>query len=156
MLKKLDETDARLLNMLASNGRASYRELARALGMSVATVAYRLARLHRLGIIKGYTVVLDPAALGYEITAVIGIVIREGKLLEVQREIAKEPNVLAVYDVTGEIDSIVIARFKDRHELSQFVKRVLGMRYVERTSTHVVLEVVKESFTTPPLLETAP
>jgi DNA-binding Lrp family transcriptional regulator len=152
-LKRLDEIDVKLLKALTSDGRASYRELAKRLGISVATVAYRLARLQRGGIIKGFTAVLDHAALGYEITAVIGIVIREGKLLEVQKEIAKDPNVLAVYDVTGEIDSIVIARFRDRHELSQFVKRVLGMQYVERTATHIVLEVVKESLTTPLLIE---
>ncbi len=82
--------------------------------------------------------------MGYEITAIIKLVIKEGRLLEVQREIAAEKNVVAVYDVTGEVDSIVICRFKDRQEMSAFIKRILKMPYVERSSTHVVLEVVKE------------
>lgn len=148
MLKKVDEIDLKLLNILCQNGRASYRELAKNLGVSVATVAYRISRLQRQGLIKGFTAVIDFSKFGYDITAVIGLVIREGRLLEVQRELAREPNVVAVYDVTGEVDSIIVAKFKDRQELSQFVKRVLRMPYVERTSTHIVLETVKEDFNT--------
>jgi len=153
MSNKFDEIDLKLLNILGRNARASYRELAKELGVSVATVSYRISRLQRNGFIKGFTVLLDYQKIGYDITAVIGLVIREGRLLEVQKELANEPNVVAVYDVTGEVDSIVIARFRDRHELSQFVKKVLKMPYVERTSTHVVLETVKEEFYSYRLIE---
>ncbi|MCS7146407.1 MAG: Lrp/AsnC family transcriptional regulator [Nitrososphaerota archaeon] len=153
MSKKIDEVDLKLLNILSQNGRASYRELAKSLGVSVATVAYRVSRLQREGLIKGFTALIDYEKFGYDITAVIGLVIREGRLLEVQRELAQEPNVVAVYDVTGEVDSIIVARFRDRQELSQFVKKVLRMPYVERTSTHVVLEVVKEDFFSPQLIQ---
>ncbi len=152
VLKKVDEIDLKLINVLSRNGRASYRELAKSLGVSVATVAYRVARLQRNGLIKGFAAIVDYEKFGYDITAVIELVIREGRLLEVQRELAKEPNVVAVYDVTGEVDSIIVARFRDRQELSQFVKKVLRMPYVERTSTHVVLEVVKEDFFSPQLV----
>ncbi|MEM4590570.1 MAG: Lrp/AsnC family transcriptional regulator [Nitrososphaerota archaeon] len=145
-MKKIDEIDLKLLHILCQHGRASYRELAKALSVSVATVAYRISRLQRQGLIKGFTAVLDYSKFGLDITAVIELVIREGRLLEVQKELANEPNVVAVYDVTGEVDSIVVAKFRDRQELSQFIKRVLRMPYVERTSTHIVLEVVKEDF----------
>jgi DNA-binding Lrp family transcriptional regulator len=142
--EKIDEVDQKILVELIKNARISYRELAKKLGLSVATVAYRVAKLQKSGLIKGFTAVLNYEEMGYEITAIIKLVIKEGRLLEVQREIASEKNVIAVYDVTGEVDSIVICRFKDRQEMSAFIKRILKMPYVERSSTHVVLEVVKE------------
>ena len=70
----------------------------------------------------------------------------KGKLLETDREIAKLPGVCAVYDVTGEIDGIVVAKFKDREQLSHFTKGMLALPHVERTNTHVVLTTVKEDF----------
>lgn len=142
--EKLDEIDHKILAELIKNARVSYRELAKKLDLSVATVAYRVAKLQKSGLIKGFTTVLNYEEMGYEITAIIKLVIKEGRLLEVQREIAAEKNVIAVYDVTGEVDSIIICRFKDRQEMSAFIKRILKMPYVERSSTHVVLEVVKE------------
>jgi len=142
--EKLDEVDHKILAELIKNARVSYRELAKKLGLSVATVAYRVTKLQKSGLIKGFTTLINYEEMGYEITAIIKLVIKEGRLLEVQREIAAEKNVVAVYDVTGEVDSIVICRFKDRQEMSAFIKRILKMPYVERSSTHVVLEVVKE------------
>jgi DNA-binding Lrp family transcriptional regulator len=55
-------------------------------------------------------------------------------------------NVVSVYDITGDFDIAVIARFKDRDSLNQFIKRLLGLSYVKRTVTNVVLNVVKEDF----------
>lgn len=52
----------------------------------------------------------------------------------------------AVYDITGLTDMVIIAKFKNRKDLSNFVKRDLSMPYVERTNTHVVLLTVKEDF----------
>ncbi|MFQ6061177.1 MAG: Lrp/AsnC ligand binding domain-containing protein, partial [Thermoplasmata archaeon] len=74
----------------------------------------------------------------------IGIRISKGKLLEVQKRIAKDKRVYGVYDVTGDWDSIVMARFRNRNELNNFIKKVLSMDFVERTYTQFVLNVVKE------------
>jgi DNA-binding Lrp family transcriptional regulator len=82
--------------------------------------------------------------IGFDLAAVIEIVVSKGKLTEVEREIAGMRNVFAVYDITGSTDAIILARFRKRSELSTFIKSLLGMRYVERTNTHVVLNVVKE------------
>ena len=70
----------------------------------------------------------------------------KGKLLELEREVAKLPQVLAVYDVTGLTDAMVIAKFKSREELSKFTKTLLAMPFIERTNTHIVLTTVKEDF----------
>ncbi|MEM3589695.1 MAG: Lrp/AsnC ligand binding domain-containing protein, partial [Candidatus Bathyarchaeia archaeon] len=63
-----------------------------------------------------------------------------------EREVAKLPNACAVYDVTGDVDAIVIAKFKKREELSKFTKGLLALPFVERTNTHVILTTIKEDF----------
>jgi len=74
------------------------------------------------------------------------LTVSKGKLLKVEREIAKMPNVCAVYDVTGLTDAMVIGKFRNRKELSDFTKSLLAMRYIERTNTHVILSTIKEDF----------
>jgi len=142
----LDEIDKKILGELLINSKRSYRELAKAIGMSAATVINRVQRLESAGVIKEYTVMLDFERLGFELTVVTEMTVSRGKLLETQEKIARLPYVCAVYDVTGEIDSIVIAKFRNRRELSEFPKDLLSMPFVERTNTHVVLNTVKEDF----------
>ncbi len=89
---------------------------------------------------------VDFEKLGYELTAITEILVSKGKLLEMEREIAKLPGVCAVYDVTGEIDGIIVAKFKNREDLSRFTKGLLSMPFVDRANTHVVLTTVKEDF----------
>jgi len=143
---ELDELDLRILGLLLENSRLSCREMARLLGVSTGTVSKRLRRLEASGLVRGFTVLLDHEKLGYEITVVTAITVSGGKLLEVEREIAKLPGVCAVYDVTGPVDVIVIAKFKSRQDLSRFTKSLLAMPQVERTCTYVVLTTVKEDF----------
>ena len=64
--------------------------------------------------------------MGYDITTVTEVTVSKGKVLEVEKDIAKLSHVCAVYDVTGEEDSIVISKFKNREELSAFAKEVLA------------------------------
>jgi len=78
------------------------------------------------------------------LTAVINLKISRGKLIEVQEKISKDRHVRAVYDITGEWDSVLIANFKDRRDLNGFIKGVLSMEYVERTNTQLVLNIVKD------------
>ncbi len=142
----LDNTDRKLLRELLKNSKRSYRELARAIGVSAATVINHVQRLESGGVIRDYSVSLDHERLGYELTVVTEIIVSKGKLLETDAEIAKIPNVCAVYDITGETDAMVVAKFKSRSNLSDFTKKLLAMPYVERTNTHVVLTTVKEDF----------
>ena len=92
----------------------------------------------------GYAPILNEGRLGYDVLAVVGVKIHKGKLLDVQRRIAKDDRVTHVYDVTGEWDSIVVVRLKNTRELDAFIKRLGSMEYVENTYTQVVLNVVKE------------
>ncbi len=120
--------------------------MARCLGVAVTTVINRIQRLEELGVITGYTISVDYEKLGYELTVITEITVSKGKLLEMEREIAEIPSVCAVYDVTGLTDAMIIAKFRNRRELSKFTKGLLSMPFIERTNTHVVLTTVKEDF----------
>ncbi|MBS7615900.1 Lrp/AsnC family transcriptional regulator [Candidatus Bathyarchaeota archaeon] len=140
------EIDEKILKALTLDARLSSRQLARQCNISTSTALSRVKRLEEKGIIKGYTALVDHEKLGYTLTVVSEITVSKGRLLEVENEIAKLPNVCCVYDVTGLIDAVIIAKFKNREELSKFAKRLLAMPYVERTNTHVVLTTIKEDF----------
>ncbi|MGB9733913.1 MAG: Lrp/AsnC family transcriptional regulator [Conexivisphaera sp.] len=142
----LDEIDLKILSELSENSRRSSREISRRLGLSVGTVASRIERMKEMGIIKRFTVDLDYEKLGYDITVVVDVYISKGNVVDVEREIASIPGVMAVYDVTGDFDAVVLARFRNRADLSTFTKRLMAMEHVERTNTHVVLNSVKEDF----------
>jgi len=142
----LDETDVKVLKTLIVDARLSSRQIAQKLSISTGTVLSRIKRMEREGIIKGYSAVVDHEKLGYELTVLSEITVAKGRLLEMEHEIARLPNVCCVYDVTGLTDAMVIAKFKSREELSNFTKRLLALPYVERTNTHVVLTTIKEDF----------
>lgn len=142
----LDETDVKILKTLSLDSRLSSRQIAKQCGVSIGTVLSRIRRMEKEGIIKGYSALLDHESLGYALTVVSEITVSKGRLLEVENEIARLPNVCGVYDVTGLIDAIIIAKFKNRDELGKFTKHLLSLPYVERTNTHVVLTTVKEDF----------
>jgi len=143
---QLDETDAKMLKTLSVDARLSSRQVAKQCDISIGTVLSRTRKMEDEGIIKGYTVLLDQEKLGYELTVVTEITVSKGRLLEMENEIARIPNVCCVYDLTGLSDAAIVAKFKSREELSKFTKRLLSLPYVERTNTHVVLTTIKEDF----------
>ena len=142
----IDELDRKILEEYVKNSHSSSREIAKKIGVAVSTILSRTRKLEQKGIIKNYTLMLDHEKLGYKLTAVTEVRVSKGKLIEVETEIAKMPETCAVYDVTGEIDAIIVAKFKDRQELSEYAKILLAIPHVARTNTHVVLATLKEDF----------
>ncbi|MEK0336269.1 MAG: Lrp/AsnC family transcriptional regulator [Nitrosopumilus sp.] len=141
---KIDDRDIKILTHLLTDARQSARQLAHRLDISTVTVITRLKKLEENKIIRGYSARLNHELLGYEITAIIEIKTTQGKMLEIENKIAKQDNVIAVYDITGDSDTIVIAKFKNRKSLSIFVKKLSAVPNVENTLTHIVLNTIKE------------
>lgn len=143
---RLDEIDCKILKLLQTDSRLSYNKIASKLDISVGTAYNRIKNLEERGIIQGYTAKVDAEKAGYGLTVLI-LIQAEGKhLIEVENEISKKENVICVYDITGDFDIAVIARFKDREDLNQFIKATLSIPYVKRTVTNVALSIVKEDF----------
>lgn len=143
---ELDKTDMKILKNLMVNSRLSSRQLALNLGMSTVTVLSRIKKLEKEKIIKGYTAIIDHEKLGYGLTAIIEIIAKKNKIIDMEEELAKMDNVCGVYDITGNTDTIVIAKFKERNELSKFVKGLSAISDIENTITHIVLNTAKEDF----------
>ena len=141
---QINYKDSELLKHLSKKGKASQRELAEATGFALGTVSNRLKTLEKENIIRGYTADIDPEKVGFTLTATIHLRITKGKIMSVQNSIAKHPRVFAVYDITGEWDSLILARFKDREEMDDFIKTILSQKNIERTSSSLVLNNVKE------------
>jgi len=143
---KMDETDEKILKNLMVDARLSARQLALKLGMSTVTVLSRIKKLENMKVICGYTAIIDHEKLGYSLTAIIEIIAKNDKIEDIENEISKFENVCGVYDITGSTDTIIIAKFKERNELSKFVKGLAAIPNVENTITHLVLNTVKEDF----------
>lgn len=141
-----DDTDIKILKNLLVDARLSARQLAYKLGMSTVTAITRIKKLEQKKIITGYTARLNHQILGYDLTAIIEVTIGKGKMIEVEEKIAERENVCAVYDITGDADVLVIGKFKNRQELSDFVKNISTIPNVENTITHIVLNTIKEDF----------
>ncbi len=142
----LDEIDQKILRNLLVDSRMSSRKLALKLGLSTVTVISRLKKLEKEKIIKSYSARIDHHKLGYDLTAIIEAKAQRGKMIEVEKKIADLENVCAVYDVTGSMDTIIVAKFKNRKELSDFVKNLSSIPDIENTVTHMVLNSIKEDF----------
>tara|TARA_B100001559_G_C16372170_1_gene562557 strand:+ start:245 stop:766 length:522 start_codon:yes stop_codon:yes gene_type:complete len=140
----LDSTDRAILQALLEDSRASQRELSRIVGVAQGTITNRLKKLESQNIIQGYSVVLDPESVGWSMTIMAGLRIAKGKMINVQQKIAADPRVFSVYDVTGDWDSMVLARVRDRADLDDLTKTVFTLEGVTRSFTHVVLNTVKE------------
>jgi len=142
----LDKTDEKIINHLLVDARQSARQLALKLGLSTVTVLSRIKKLEKEKIIQRYSAIIDHEKIGYSLTAIIEIIAKNDKIVDIENEIAKFENVCGVYDITGSTDTIVIAKFKVRDELSRFVKDLASIPNVENTITHVVLNTTKEDF----------
>jgi len=141
----IDKIDEKILKNLMVDARISARQLALKLGMSTVTILSRIKKLEKGKIIKGYTALIDHEKIGYDLTAIIEVVANKN-IVDIEEKLSKIDNVCGVYDITGNTDTIIIAKFKERNELSNFVKSLSSMANVENTITHVVLNTTKEDF----------
>ena len=141
----IDDTDRRILAVLLADARTSMRSIAEEVGVALGTVSNRVRRMEEMGVIQGYEVRLDAEKIGWTMTVLCGLRIEKGRLMEVQRRIADDPRVFGIYDVTGEFDSMVLARVRDRAHLDDLSKTVLSSEGIIRTVTHVVLNTVKQN-----------
>jgi DNA-binding Lrp family transcriptional regulator len=142
--RRLDADDRKLLDVLSLDAKLSHRTIAQKTGMSLATVNRRIHLLEQAGVIRGYRTLIDPEAVGWSMTAIIGLRIEKGYIRQVHKQIAKDPRVFAVYDVTGEWDGVVLARLRDRADLDDLAKTTLSAPHVDRTNTMFVLATVAE------------
>ena len=141
---KLDDTDKNILKIINEDVRVSYRQISRDLNISVGTVHNRIEKMVKNGVIEKFSPIINHRKLGFVLTSIIGVRVKGGKLENFETKISFNKNVVGIYDVTGEYDAILIAKFKNTDELDVFIKEMLKEPGIERTYTQTVLNFVKE------------
>jgi Lrp/AsnC family transcriptional regulator, leucine-responsive regulatory protein len=132
----LDPTNLRLLSELHDNPRLSMSELARRVGMSAPAVTERVQRLETAGVIIGYRLDVDPAALGMPIAALVRIRPGPGQLPKVAQAAQDTPQVVECQRITGEDCFLLKIHAPSISELEQILDRFL---LFGQTTTSIVV-----------------
>ncbi|WP_432108079.1 Lrp/AsnC family transcriptional regulator [Streptomyces sp. AA1529] len=136
----IDRLDGRLLELLAEEPRIGVLELSRRLGVARGTAQARLDRLTSSGAIRGFGPQVDPAALGYPVTAFATLEIRQGQGAEVRAHLATVPEVLELHTTTGSGDMLGRLVARSNADLQRVIDRVVGIAGIVRASTAIVME----------------
>lgn len=137
---QFDALDAKLVALLAEHPRIGVLETARRLGVARGTVQARLDRLQGRGVIRGFGPEVDPAALGYEVTAFVTLEIRQGSgHRRVAEHLSRIPEVLELHTVTGQGDLLCRIVARSNADLQRVIDEVVGDADINRASTLIAL-----------------
>jgi Lrp/AsnC family transcriptional regulator for asnA, asnC and gidA len=132
-----------IVRLLMENARVSYVEIAEKLGVSEAAVRKRIKRLEDLGVIRRYTIDVDPKRLGYEVLAIVGLDVEPEHLLKVMEELRSREEAVRLYLTSGDHMLIVECWFRGSQELSSFVKNLESREGIRMVCPAIVLERLK-------------
>ncbi|HDN62478.1 transcriptional regulator [Candidatus Bathyarchaeota archaeon] len=142
---EVDEVDLRILKMLQEDGRRPFTEIAENLGLSESAVRKRVQALQRKGVIKKFTVEVDPAKLGINTVAIVGVDVDPTKLLEVAQKLCEVKEVRSVATSTGDHMIMTEIWAKDGRELTRIISEKIGkFEGVKKICPAIILEKLKE------------
>ncbi|WP_149180248.1 Lrp/AsnC family transcriptional regulator [Streptomyces sp. TRM49041] len=136
----IDHLDGRLIALLAREPRIGVLEASRRLGVARGTVQARLDRLQAGGVIRGFGPDVDPAALGYPVTAFATLEIKQGQGADIREHLAGVPEVLELHTTTGHGDMLCRLVARSNADLQRVIDRVVGFAGIVRASTAIVME----------------
>jgi Lrp/AsnC family transcriptional regulator, leucine-responsive regulatory protein len=140
MIHRMDDVDRRILALLLDDGRRTFDDIARRVSLSAPAVKRRVDRLRAGGALQGFTAVVDHAALGWNTEALVELFYAPGTLLdEVAQTLARHPEVVEAWSVTGEADAIARVRTADNADLERLIMDLQREGPVERTRSQVVM-----------------
>jgi DNA-binding Lrp family transcriptional regulator len=148
---QMDAMDQRIIALLADDARISYSDIGLKVSLSAPAVKRRVDRLRATGIIKGFTVVVDPSAIGWSTEAFVELFCT-GRTTPAQLTAAarKHPAVVGAYTVSGEADALVHLRAADIGKLEQALERLRAEPFVTSTRSMIVLSRLVETPTSAP------
>lgn len=136
---RVDQLDAKILQLFANEPRVGVLEASRRLGVARGTIQARLDRLVDRGVVIGWGPDIDPAALGYPVTAFVTMDIRQRGHDEIGQRLAEIPEVLEVHTTTGSSDLLCRIVARDNADLQRVIDMVVDVDGVQRTSTVIAL-----------------
>jgi len=144
---QLDETDILLIKVLQKDSRKSLKELARLTDISVPTARARIDRLVNLGVIRQFTVAIDPQKLLGGVTAFINLKAKLAEIDAIKSALSQMEEVVGLYVTTGECDLVVKVCVQDARMLEEFILRKLNkVAGIEGARSGVVVETAKEEY----------
>ncbi|MEA1904494.1 MAG: Lrp/AsnC family transcriptional regulator [Candidatus Hadarchaeota archaeon] len=142
----IDERDMHIIDALRRDARTPYTEIAKKLEISEATVRNRVRTLERKGVIRKFTVLLDPAKLGYQTVALVGADVDPDRLLGAARRLSKIEHVKNMALTTGDHMIMMKVWAKDGKELTDILANRVGkIQGVKRICPAIILERIKET-----------
>src|SRR3954471_743550 len=151
---QIDQLDGRLIEALREDPRVGLLEIARRVGVARGTVQARLSKLEARGVITGYGPEVEPAAMGYPISAFVFVELNQGRLEEASEAARAVPEVLEVDAVSGQQDLICRVVARDTEHLQEIVNGLVASEAIQRCTSHIVLSR-QVSPRTAPLLRSA-
>jgi DNA-binding Lrp family transcriptional regulator len=148
---QMDAVDQRIVALLVGDARASYAEIGARVSLSAPAVKRRVDRLRTSGVIKGFTAVIEPAAVGWTTEAFVELFCT-GRTTPAQITLAarRHPEVIGAYTISGQADALVHLRAADIGHLEQALERLRAERFVTSTRSMVVLSRLVETPTSVP------
>lgn len=141
--EQLDDLDQAILRVLARDARATYAQVGQQVALSAPAVKRRVDRLRERGVVRGFTVRLDPAALGWHTEAFVELFCQGSTSPATLRAaVERYPEVVSASTVTGDVDVIVQVRARDMRHLEEVVERLAAEPFVVRTRSTVVLSAL--------------
>ncbi|UZN04174.1 Lrp/AsnC family transcriptional regulator [Cellulomonas sp. S1-8] len=141
--ERLDDLDQAILRALARDARATFAQVGAEVSLSAPAVKRRVDRLRERGVIRGFTVRLDPAALGWHTEAFVEIFCQGSTSPTTMRAaVERYAEVVSASTVTGDVDLVVQVRARDMRHLEEVVERLAAESFVARTRSTVVLSAL--------------
>lgn len=142
---RVDALDHQIVSRLVANARSSYSDIGDRVGLSAPAVKRRVDKLLDAGVLRGFTAVVDPEALGWGTEAFVEVHCR-GNVAPSHIRAGLEPltEVVAAYTVSGSADAIVHLRAADISHLETALERLRNVEFVDRTVSTVVLSTLLE------------
>jgi DNA-binding Lrp family transcriptional regulator len=136
----VDAVDRKILALLGEDARRSYGDIGDQVALSAPAVKRRVDRLRASGALRGFTTVVDQAALGASTEALVELFYAPGTLLdEVATTLAGVPEVVEAWSVTGEADAIARLRTRDNADLERLIMDLQRDGHVVRTRSQIVM-----------------
>ncbi len=142
----IDAVDQGIIASLVADARASYADVGARVSLSAPAVKRRVDRLRAAGVIRGFTAVVDPRAIGWNTEAFVELYCT-GRTTPAQLAVAtrRHPEVVGAYTVSGEADALVHLRAADIAHLEQALERLRAEPFVTSTRSMIVLSRLVES-----------
>jgi Lrp/AsnC family transcriptional regulator for asnA, asnC and gidA len=143
---KIDELDLKIISHLQENGRIPVAELAKKLNQPENTVRYRIERLLKNGVIRRFTALVDPRALGLNVSAAVMFKVDPKKLDQLLEKLTSMKDVTNIYQLSGEWDLIAVVFAKDIQDLHERVEELRRMEGVKEMNVMITTRVIKSEY----------